>query len=60
MVVPDLPGFREAADPPLPPDMPTISAIVAAGIDHVLGSGAPFSLVGFCATAGLGPRRARP
>lgn len=54
VVVPDLPGLGESADPPAPPDMTTISAIVAAGIDELLGTAAPYDLVGFSFGASVG------
>jgi pimeloyl-ACP methyl ester carboxylesterase len=54
VLAPDLPGFGESADPPPPADMPTISAIVAAGIDAVLGPHASYALVGFSFGASVG------
>jgi pimeloyl-ACP methyl ester carboxylesterase len=51
---PDLPGFGESTDPPAPADMPTISAMVAAGIDRVLGPRASYDLVGFSFGASVG------
>ena len=54
VVAPDLPGLGESADPPAPPDMSTISAIVAAGIDRVLGPQASYDLAGFSFGASVG------
>jgi pimeloyl-ACP methyl ester carboxylesterase len=54
VLAPDLPGLGESADPPAPPDMTTISAIVAAGIDGLLGPRAPYDLVGFSFGASVG------
>lgn len=54
VLAPDLPGMGESADPPAPPDMPAISAIVAAGIDRVLGPGASYDLAGFSFGASVG------
>lgn len=54
VLAPDLPGLGESADPPAPPDMTTISAIVAAGIDGVLGPRASYDLVGFSFGASVG------
>ena len=54
VLAPDLPGLGESADPPSPPDMATISAIVAAGIDGLLGPRASYDLVGFSFGASVG------
>ena len=54
VVAPDLPGLGESADPPAPPEMSTISAIVAAGIDGQLGPGTAYDLVGFSFGASVG------
>lgn len=54
VLAPDLPGLGESADPPAPPDMRTISAIVASGIDTLLGARASYDLVGFSFGASVG------
>lgn len=54
VLAPDLPGLGESANPPAPPDMPTVAAIVAAGIDGLLGASASYDLVGFSFGASLG------
>ena len=54
VLAPDLPGLGESADPPAPPDMATIGAIVAAGIDGLLGPRAFYDLVGFSFGASVG------
>ena len=54
VLAPDLPGLGESADPPAPPDMETISAIVGAGIDELLGPRASYDVVGFSFGASLG------
>jgi pimeloyl-ACP methyl ester carboxylesterase len=54
VLVPDLPGLGESADPPEPADMTTIAAIVAAGIDGLLGPQASYDLVGFSFGASVG------
>ena len=54
VLAPDLPGLGESADPPAPPDMTTISRIVAAGIDGLLGPRASYDLVGFSFGASVG------
>jgi len=54
VLAPDLPGLGESADPPAPPDMTAISAIVAAGIDGLLGPQASYDLVGFSFGASVG------
>lgn len=54
VLAPDLPGLGESSDPPAPPDMATISAIVAAGIDRLLGPRASYDLVGFSFGASVG------
>lgn len=54
VLAPDLPGLGESADPPSPPDMVTISEIVAKGIDGLLGSQTSYDLVGFSFGASVG------
>jgi pimeloyl-ACP methyl ester carboxylesterase len=54
MLAPDLPGLGESADPPAPPNLATISAIVARGIDQALGPQASYDLVGFSFGASVG------
>jgi pimeloyl-ACP methyl ester carboxylesterase len=54
VLAPDLPGLGESADPPSPPDMVTISEIVAKGIDGLLGPRASYDLVGFSFGASVG------
>lgn len=54
VLAPDLPGLGESADPPSPPDMVTISEIVAKGIDVLLGPQASYDLVGFSFGASVG------
>jgi pimeloyl-ACP methyl ester carboxylesterase len=54
VLAPDLPGLGESADPPSPPDMVTISEIVAAGIDGLLGTDERYDLVGFSFGASVG------
>ena len=54
VLAPDLPGLGESADPPAPPDMATIGAIVAGGIDGLLGPRASYDLVGFSFGASVG------
>lgn len=54
VLVPDLPGLGESADPPPPADMPAIAAVVAAGIDGLLGPRARYDLVGFSFGASVG------
>jgi pimeloyl-ACP methyl ester carboxylesterase len=54
VLVPDLPGLGESADPPAPADMPTVSEIVATGIDQALGPRSPYHLVGFSFGASVG------
>jgi pimeloyl-ACP methyl ester carboxylesterase len=54
VVVPDLPGLGESANPPAPADMPAIAQVVAAGIDAVLGADASYHLVGFSWGASVG------
>jgi pimeloyl-ACP methyl ester carboxylesterase len=54
VLAPDLPGLGESADPPAPQGMPTVSAIVAAGIDQVLGAESSYDLVGFSFGASVG------
>ena len=54
VLAPDLPGLGESANPPAPPTMTSIAAIVAAGIDGLLGAQASYDLVGFSFGASLG------
>ena len=54
VLAPDLPGLGESADPPSPPDMVTISEIVAKGIAALLGPRASYDLVGFSFGASVG------
>ncbi len=54
VLAPDLPGLGESADPPAPVDMATVAAIIAAGIDQVLGPQASYDLVGFSFGASAG------
>jgi pimeloyl-ACP methyl ester carboxylesterase len=54
VLAPDLPGLGESADPPSPPTIISISQIVAAGLDQLLGSQAPYDLVGFSFGASVG------
>ena len=54
VLAPDLPGLGESADPPAPADMTTIAAIVAAGIDGLLGPQARYDIVGFSFGASVG------
>jgi pimeloyl-ACP methyl ester carboxylesterase len=54
VVVPDLPGLGESANPPAPADMPAIAQVVAAGIDALLGAEATYNLVGFSWGASVG------
>jgi len=54
VLAPDLPGLGESADPPAPADMPTVAAMVAAGIDGLLGAQASYDMVGFSFGASVG------
>jgi pimeloyl-ACP methyl ester carboxylesterase len=54
VLVPDLPGLGESADPPAPADMAAIAAIVGAGIDALIGPQASYDLVGFSFGASAG------
>ncbi len=47
VLVPDLPGLGASDDPPEPADMATVAAIVAAGIDALIGAQASYDIVGF-------------
>jgi pimeloyl-ACP methyl ester carboxylesterase len=47
VLAPDLPGLGESADPPAQSDMAAVAAIVAAGIDGLLGPQTTYDLVGF-------------
>ena len=54
VLAPDLPGLGESADPPAPAEMTTVAAIVAAGIDGLLGPRASYDIVGFSFGASVG------
>lgn len=54
VIAPDLPGLGESANPPSPADITTVAAIVAAGIDGLLGAHACYDLVGFSFGASVG------
>ena len=54
VIAPDLPGLGESANPPSPPDITTVSGIVAAGIDQLLGPEQAYDLVGFSFGASVG------
>ncbi|GGG43263.1 4,5-9,10-diseco-3-hydroxy-5,9,17-trioxoandrosta-1(10),2-diene-4-oate hydrolase [Caldovatus sediminis] len=54
LLVPDLPGMGESADPPAPPGMAEIAAITARGIERILGPAEPYDLVGFSFGASVG------
>ncbi len=54
VLAPDLPGLGESANPPAAADMPAIAAIVAAGIDRLLGPKATYDIVGFSFGASVG------
>jgi pimeloyl-ACP methyl ester carboxylesterase len=54
VLVPDLPGLGESANPPAGSDMAAIAAIVAAGIDAQLGPQASYDLCGFSFGASVG------
>jgi pimeloyl-ACP methyl ester carboxylesterase len=54
VIAPDLPGLGESADPPEPADMAQIAAIVAAGIDGLIGTEGSYDLVGFSFGASVG------
>jgi pimeloyl-ACP methyl ester carboxylesterase len=47
LVIPDLPGLGESADPPDVDDVTLVAAIVAAGIDTVIGPQSTYDVVGF-------------
>lgn len=47
LVVPDLPGLGESADPPSRDDVTAVAAIVAAGIDIQIGPESRYDVVGF-------------
>src|ERR1700733_5909011 len=47
LLVPDLPGLGESAFPPAGDDAAQVAAIVAAGIDTVLGTDAWYDVAGF-------------
>lgn len=54
VLAPDLPGLGESANPPAQSDMAAVAAIVAAGIDGLLGSQTSYDLVGFSFGASVG------
>ena len=54
VIAPDLPGLGESADPPEPADMPSVAAIVAAGLEALLGPRARYDIVGFSFGASVG------
>jgi pimeloyl-ACP methyl ester carboxylesterase len=54
VIAPDLPGLGESANPPAGSDMAAIAAIVAAGIDSLLGAQASYDLAGFSFGASVG------
>lgn len=54
VLAPDLPGLGASDDPPSPPDMTTISEIVAKGIEGLLGPRESYDLVGFSFGASVG------
>ena len=64
VLAPDLPGLGESDDPPNGEDADAIAAIVADGIDRLIGQDAPYDVVGFsfggtmaaCVGALRGPR----
>lgn len=47
LVVPDLPGLGGSADPPNGEDVDAVTAILAAGLDAVIGDATPYDVVGF-------------
>ena len=47
VLVPDLPGLGESAFPPDGEDANAIAAIVAEGIDQIIGAQTPYAVVGF-------------
>jgi pimeloyl-ACP methyl ester carboxylesterase len=54
VLAPDLPGLGESADAPANSDMVAVAAIVAAGIDGLIGTQASYDLVGFSFGASVG------
>ena len=64
VLVPDLPGLGESDDPPNGEDADAIAAIVADGIDLLIGHDTPYDVIGFsfggtmaaCVAALRGPR----
>ncbi len=54
VLAPDLPGLGDSGDPPAPPEMATIGAVVAEGINALLGPRATYDLVGFSFGASVG------
>lgn len=47
VIVPDLPGCGDSADPPRPYDATSLAALLSDGLDAVVPDGAPFDLVSF-------------
>lgn len=47
LLVPDMPGFGESDTPPAPHSAEGIAAMLAAGIDEILGTAANLSIAGF-------------
>lgn len=54
VIVPDLPGLGESADAPAGSDMAAVAAIVAKGIDGLIGTRAAYDVVGFSFGASVG------
>ena len=54
VLAPDLPGLGESANAPAQADMAAVAALVAAGIDGLLGPQASYDLVGFSFGASVG------
>lgn len=47
VLAPDLPGLGESAEPPVSGDADAIAAVVAEGIDAIIGADNPYNVVGF-------------
>jgi len=47
LLVPDMPGFGESDMPPMPPTAEGIAAMLAAGVDEILGARTHLSIAGF-------------